>query len=63
MLESVRGLELRTQYEHSADERWKYRGSVFDVFRAEDAASAVAQPPRERAQQRVPLDALGQRLE
>lgn len=37
MLETVRGLELRTQYEHSADERWRYRGSVFDAFRAEDA--------------------------
>jgi UDP-N-acetylglucosamine transferase subunit ALG13 len=40
MLETVRGLELRTQYEHSADDRWKYRGSVFDVFRAQDAVVA-----------------------
>jgi UDP-N-acetylglucosamine transferase subunit ALG13 len=38
MLETVRGLELRTQYAHSADDRWTYRGSVFDVFRADAAA-------------------------
>jgi len=44
MLARRAGLDLRTQYEHWATDRWKYRGSVFDVFEraADEPRPAVA---------------------
>jgi UDP-N-acetylglucosamine--N-acetylmuramyl-(pentapeptide) pyrophosphoryl-undecaprenol N-acetylglucosamine transferase len=45
VLQRVPGINLYTQYENLADERWHYAGWVYDRFRS----TAIAPPPIKRA--------------
>lgn len=42
MMNSMPGVRRYTQYESWANDRWKYRGSVFDAFTGADLGSAVS---------------------